>query len=83
LDLLYNHEIKVFLSECVNTLFDVLVAVEWLDGIILAQAPKGIDEVGAEVRVDVLRGELCIPLSERRKGLQASLSYVFLVLNHL
>ncbi len=57
------------------TLFDVLIAVEWLNGIILAKAPKGIDEVGAEVRVDVLRGELCIPLSERRKGLQFSLSY--------
>jgi hypothetical protein len=56
-------------------LFDVLIAVEWLNGIILAQAPKCIDEMGAEVRVDVLRGELCITLSERRNGLQASLSY--------
>jgi hypothetical protein len=52
---------------CVYTLFDVLIAVEWLNGIILAQAAKGIDEVGAEVRVDVLRRELCIPLSERIK----------------
>ncbi len=57
------------------TLFDVLIAVEGLNGVILAQSPKGIDEVGAEVRVDVLRRELCIPLSERKKGLQASLSY--------
>ncbi len=61
-----------------HTLFDVLIAVERLNGIILAQAPKGIDEVGAEVRVDVLRRELCIPLSEIRNGLQASLpNYIF------
>jgi hypothetical protein len=58
-------------------LFDVLIAVEWLNGIILAQAPKGIDEVGAEVGVDVLRGELRIPLSERRNDLQASLLAIY------
>ncbi len=77
MDLLYNHVVKVFFHECVYTLFDVLIAVEWLDGIILAQAPKGIDEVGAEVRVDVLRGELCIPLSEIIKGLQSSLLAIY------
>jgi hypothetical protein len=64
-------------------LFDVLIAVEWLNGIILAKAPKGIDEVGAEVRVDVLRGELCIPLSEIRKAFSPPFQIILLVLNHL
>ncbi len=61
-----------------NTLFDVLIAVEGLNGIILAQSPKGIDEVGAEVRVDVLWGELCIPLSKIRKVFSPSFqNYIF------
>ncbi len=72
-------EVEVILPECVHTLFDVLIAVERLDGIILAQAPKGIDEMGAEVRVDVLRGELCIPLSERIKKMVSVIpsKYIF------
>ena len=40
------------------TLLDVLVLVERHDGVILAQASEGVDQMGAEVRVDVLGGEL-------------------------
>jgi hypothetical protein len=43
-------------------LFDVLIAVEWLDGVILAEPTEGVDEVGAEVGVDILRGEFSVSL---------------------
>ena len=45
------------------TFLNVLVFIEWHQGVILAQASEGVDQMGAEVGVDVLRGELCISLS--------------------
>ena len=35
-----------------------MVLVEWLHGVVLGQAPEGVDEMRAHVRVDVLRAEL-------------------------
>ena len=40
------------------TFLDVLVLVEGLYGVILGEAPEGVDEMGAHVRVDVLGAEL-------------------------
>lgn len=45
------------------TFFNVLVLVEGLDGVILSQASEGVDEVGAEIGVDVLRRELAAALT--------------------
>ena len=45
------------------TFLNVLVFIERHQGVILAQASEGVDQMGAEVGVDVLRGELCISLS--------------------
>ena len=44
------------------TFLNVLVLVKWHEGVILAEAPEGVDEMGAEVGVDVLRGELGVAL---------------------
>ena len=44
------------------TFFEILIFVEGLDCIIFAQAGKRVDEMGAEVGVDVLRGELGVAL---------------------
>jgi hypothetical protein len=38
-----------------DTFLDVLILVEGLDGVILAKTAEGVDQVGAQVRVDVLR----------------------------
>jgi hypothetical protein len=48
-------------------LFDVLIAVERLDCVVFAQATEGVDQMGAEVRVDVLWRELGFSLSENKK----------------
>ena len=39
------------------TLFKILVFVEGLDGVIFAEPSEGVDEMGAEIGVDVLRSE--------------------------
>lgn len=41
-----------------HTFLDVLVLVEGLQSVALGETSEGVDEVGAEVGVDVLRGEL-------------------------
>ena len=44
-------------------MLDVLIAVEGLDGVVLAQTAECVDEVGAEIGVDVLRRELAAALT--------------------
>ena len=45
-------------SKFEDTFFDVLILVEGLDGVVLAKSSERVDEMGAQVRVDVLRAEL-------------------------
>ena len=45
------------------TFFNVLILVERLDCVFLRETPEGIDEMCAEVRVDVGGSELCRSLS--------------------
>ncbi len=51
---------SVLFSNCSPelTFLNVLVLVEGLNGVVLGQPPEGVDQVGAQVRVNVLRGEL-------------------------
>jgi hypothetical protein len=48
-------------------LFDVLIAVKWLNCVVFAQATEGVDQMGTEVGVDVLWRELGFSLSEKKK----------------
>lgn len=41
------------------TFLDVLVLVERLQRVVLREAAERVDQVGAQVRIDVLWGELC------------------------
>lgn len=41
-----------------NTFLDVLVLVERLQRVVLREAAERVDQVSAQVRIDVLRGEL-------------------------
>ena len=43
---------------CQPTFFQVLVLVEGLDGVLLGESAEGVDEMRAEVRVDVGGAEL-------------------------
>ena len=47
---------------CYFTFLYVLILVKGDKGVILAKTTEGVDEMGAEVGVDVLRRELCITL---------------------
>lgn len=40
------------------TLLNVLILVIWLEGVLLGKATEGIDQMRAQVRVDILRVEL-------------------------
>ena len=49
----------------VVTFLNVLVAVEGDDGVVVADAAKGVDEMGAQVGVDVTGRELGISGSKK------------------
>ena len=49
----------------VVTFLNVLVAVEGDDGVVVADAAKGVDEMGAQVGVDVTWRELGISGSKK------------------
>ena len=57
-------------------MLDVLIAVEGLDGVVLAQTAECVDEVGAEVGVDVLGGELSLTLPENEALLKIHLKII-------
>ena len=53
---------KLFISIS-PTFLNVLVLIEGNESVVLAETSEGVYEMSAEVRVDVLRGELGVPLS--------------------
>ena len=56
---------KLFISIS-STFLNVLVLIEGNESVVLAETSEGVYEMSAEVRVDVLRGELGIPLTVDR-----------------
>ena len=53
---------RLYSKRAAYTFLNVLILVERFQGVVLSEAAESVDQVGAQVGVDVLRGELGVAL---------------------